>query len=87
MPVFTLDDTVKILHKNRTYSILFLHRCVKRGFIGRVERGLYYVKDRYNEYEIASHVVDHSYVSMAQRYFRQALQGRSIRYLIGKQVQ
>lgn len=64
MPVFTLNDTVKILRKNRTYSILFLHRCVKRGFIGRIERGLYYVKDRYNEYEIASHVVDHSYVSM-----------------------
>ena len=64
MPVFTLDDAVKILHKNRTYSILFLYRCVKKGFIGRVKRGLYYVKERYNEYEIASHVVNPSYVSM-----------------------
>ncbi len=64
MPVFTLNDTVKILHKNRTYSILFLHRCVKKGYIGRVERGLYYVKERYNEYEIASHVISPSYVSM-----------------------
>ena len=44
MPVFTLNDTVKILRKNRTYSVLFLHRCVKKGYIGRVERGLYYVK-------------------------------------------
>ena len=64
MPVFTLNDTVKILRKNRAYSILFLHRCVKKGYIGRVERGLYYVKERYNEYEIASHVIDPSYVSM-----------------------
>ena len=64
IPVFTLDDTVKILHKNRAYTILFLHRCVKKGFVGRVERGLYYVKERYNEYEIASHVVNPSYVSM-----------------------
>ncbi len=64
MPVFTLDDAVKILQKNRAYSILFLHRCVKKELIGRVERGLYYVKERYNEYEIASHVVNPSYVSM-----------------------
>ena len=64
IPVFTLDDTVKIRHKNRAYTILFLHRCVKKGFIGRVKRGLYYVKERYNEYEIASHLVNPSYVSM-----------------------
>jgi predicted transcriptional regulator of viral defense system len=64
MSVFTLDDTVKILHKNRVYSTLFLHRCAKKGLINRVERGLYYVKDRYNEYEIASHIVNPSYVSM-----------------------
>ena len=64
MPVFTLNDTIKILQKNRTYSILFLHRGVKKGYIGRVERGLYYVKERYNEYEIASHVMSPSYVSM-----------------------
>ncbi len=64
MPVFTLNDAVKILHKNRTYSILFIHRCMKKGLIGRIERGLYYVKERYNEYEIASHIVDSSYVSM-----------------------
>lgn len=64
MSVFTLNDAVKILHKNRTYSILFIHRCMKKGLIGRIERGLYYVKERYNEYEIASHIVDSSYVSM-----------------------
>jgi predicted transcriptional regulator of viral defense system len=64
MPVFTLNDAEKILRKSRPYSILYLHRCMNKGFIGRVERGLYYLKQRYNEYEIASHVVSPSYVSM-----------------------
>ncbi|MCL5964013.1 MAG: hypothetical protein M1411_06665 [Candidatus Thermoplasmatota archaeon] len=64
MPVFTLNDAMKILHHDRAYTVLFLHRGVKKGFIGRVERGLYYVKARYNEYEIASHILSPSYVSM-----------------------
>jgi len=64
MPVFTLEDAVKILHHSRAYTKLFLHRSMKKGLIGHVERGLYYVEARHNEYEIASHILSHSYVSM-----------------------
>ncbi len=64
MPVFSLVDAEKILRKKRGYSTLFIHRCINKGYIGRVERGLYYVKERHNEYEIASHIVSPSYVSM-----------------------
>ncbi len=64
MPVFRLTEATKILHHNKAYTVLFLHRCVKNGLIGRVERGLYYVMQRHNEYEIASHVLDYSYISM-----------------------
>ncbi len=64
MPVFTLEDAVKILHYGKAYTKLFLHRNMKKGIVGHVERGLYYVKTRYNEYEIASHILSPSYVSM-----------------------
>lgn len=64
MPVFTFEDAVKILRHSRAYTRLFLHRCIKKGNIGRVERGLYYVVKRHNEYEIASGILYPSYVSM-----------------------
>lgn len=64
MPVFTITDAVKILRNSRAYARLFLHRCVKNRIVGRVERGIYYVIKRHNEYEIASHILDPSYVSM-----------------------
>jgi predicted transcriptional regulator of viral defense system len=64
VPVFSIDDAVKILHKPRSYVWLFLHRCMKKGSIGRVERGRYYVSARSNEYEIASSIVQPSYISM-----------------------
>jgi predicted transcriptional regulator of viral defense system len=64
VPVFGIDDAVKILRKPKSYVELFLHRCVKKGLIGRVERGLYYVLARSNEYEIASSIVHPSYISM-----------------------
>ena len=64
MPVFKLDDAAKILNCDKAYAKLFLHRCAKKDFIGRVERGMYYLKGRANEYEIASHILSHSYVTM-----------------------
>lgn len=64
IPVFTLEDAVKILHKSNDYAALFLHRCVKMNLIRRAERGLYYLEGRSNEYEVASHVLNPSYVSM-----------------------
>jgi Predicted transcriptional regulator len=64
MPVFTLEDAVKILRYNRAYVRLFLHRGMEKGVIGHVERGVYYVKERHNEYEIASHILNPSYISM-----------------------
>ncbi len=64
LPVFSIDDATKILHKPKSHVWLFLHRCMKNGLIGRVERGLYYVSARANEYEIASNVVQPSYISM-----------------------
>jgi len=62
--VFSLEDAVKVLRCKRAYARLFLYRCVKKKLIGRVERGLYYLTERFNEYEIASHVLNPSYVSM-----------------------
>ncbi len=64
MPVFTLDDAVKILRQSREYTRLFLYRCAKAGLIDRAERGTYYLKERHNEYEIASHILSPSYISM-----------------------
>lgn len=71
MPVFTIDDAVKVLRGRREYARLFLHRLVKSKMLGRAERGLYYLPERSNEYEIASHVVYPSYISMvsALRYY------------------
>lgn len=63
-PVISLDDAVKVLHKKRAYAKLFLHRCIKKGVLGSVERGIYYVRERSNEYEIASSLIRPSYVSM-----------------------
>ncbi|MDE1871657.1 MAG: hypothetical protein KGI06_05470 [Candidatus Micrarchaeota archaeon] len=64
MPVFRLDDAVKILKNSREYARLFLHRAIKSNIIGRAERGLYYLREGSNEYEIASHVLYPSYISM-----------------------
>ncbi|MEM0202099.1 MAG: hypothetical protein QXR73_02890 [Candidatus Micrarchaeaceae archaeon] len=62
--VFTIEDAVKILRAERGYASLFLRRSVGKGTLGVVERGMYYIKGRANEYEIASNVVRPSYVSM-----------------------
>ncbi len=64
MPVFTFNDAVKMLQVKREYARLFLHRAVKDNLLGRAERGVYYLKDRSNEYEVASHILYPSYVSM-----------------------
>ncbi len=71
MPVFTFDDAVKILQVSRAYAKIFLHRAVNNNLIGRAERGLYYLKARSNEYEVASHMVYPSYISMVStlRYY------------------
>ena len=62
--VFTLGDTAKMLNSGKGYASLFLHRSIKKGLIGRVQRGLYYLRSKSNEYEIASSVIRPSYVSM-----------------------
>ena len=62
--VFTLEDAVKILDSGNNYASLFLHRCIEKGLIGRIKRGIYYLKKRVNEYEIASNILTPSYVSM-----------------------
>lgn len=84
MPVFTLDDAVKILHNKREYVRLFLHRAVKTNLISRAERGLYYVKGRSNEYEIASHILYPSYISMvsALSYYGLTTQIPNVVYVI-----
>ena len=64
MRVFNVNDAVKILHHKRDYTKLFLHRCASRGLIDRAERGLYYLKGKSNEYEIASGILHPSYISM-----------------------
>lgn len=84
MPVFRLDDAVKILKNSRGYVRLFLHRSVKSNLIGRVERGLYYLKGSSNEYEIASHILYPSYISMvsALHYYGLTTQIPNIVYVI-----
>jgi predicted transcriptional regulator of viral defense system len=62
--VFGLNDAIKVLDTNRSYAKLFLHRCMKKGAIGRVELGIYYLKAQANEYEVASNILKPSYVSM-----------------------
>ncbi|MGC8496344.1 MAG: type IV toxin-antitoxin system AbiEi family antitoxin domain-containing protein [Candidatus Micrarchaeia archaeon] len=62
--VFTLNDATKIIGLGKKYTSLFLQRAIEKGVIGRVERGLYYIKSNANEYEIASSVLNPSYVSM-----------------------
>ena len=64
MPVFTLEDAVKVMYKPRSYASLFLQRGIKNGKFARAMRGLYYLRERSNEYEIASHVISPSYISM-----------------------
>jgi predicted transcriptional regulator of viral defense system len=64
MHVFNVNDAAKILHQKRGYTKLFLHRCASRGLIARIERGLYYLREKTNEYEIASSILSPSYVSM-----------------------
>jgi predicted transcriptional regulator of viral defense system len=64
MPVFTFDDAIKVLHSSRGYTKLFLHRCTQKKLISRVTKGIYYVTERANEYEIASHIVSPCYISM-----------------------
>ncbi|MCL5099684.1 MAG: hypothetical protein M1158_00990 [Candidatus Marsarchaeota archaeon] len=64
MPVFSVKDATKILRKPKEYTWLFLNRCVKQNKVGRVQRGLYYLKERSNEYEVASSIVAPSYISL-----------------------
>ena len=62
--VFGLNDAIKVLNTNRSYARLFLYRCVKKGAVGKVQRGIYYLKAQTNEYEVASNIIKPSYVSM-----------------------
>ncbi len=64
MPVFTINDASKILEKDRKYVKLYLHRCLEKGLIARVQRGTYYVVERSNELEIASSILPDSYISL-----------------------
>ena len=84
MPVFTFDDAVKILHSSRSHTKLFLYRCVQKKLINRAKKGLYYLTERSNEYEIASHVVSPCYVSMvsALAYYGMTTQIPNVVYVI-----
>lgn len=84
MPVFTFDDVIKILHVSRNYAKLFLHRCVGKGLIKKAERGVYYVSNKANEYEVASHILAPSYISMisALSYYGLTTQIPTIVYVI-----
>jgi predicted transcriptional regulator of viral defense system len=64
MSVFSINDATKILRKPREYTWLFLSRCIKQNKLGKAERGVYYLKERSNEYEIASGIVTPSYISL-----------------------
>ncbi len=84
MSVFGLDDAVKISKMSREYTRLFLHRAAKGRLIGRAERGLYYLKESSNEYDIASHILYPSYISMisALYYYGLTTQIPNIVYVI-----
>lgn len=62
LPVFSVNDVVKITRKPRSYCWLFLSRLVLRGKIMRVHRGKYCLKGA-EPFEVASNVVFPSYVS------------------------
>ena len=62
--VFKINDVIKVLNTSRSYAKLFIHRCVKKEIVCRVERGVYYLKTYANEYEIASNILSPSYVSL-----------------------
>ncbi len=86
IPVFTSSDAEKVLHKEPAYTKLFLHRCVGKGILGKVERGIYYLKERSNEYEVASSVVKPSYISMvsALYYYGLTTQIPHIMYVVSE---
>ena len=62
--VFTISDAAKILRCPQSYAKLFLYRAAQKKLIERVIRGIYFVRAKANEYEIASYVLPHSYVSL-----------------------
>jgi predicted transcriptional regulator of viral defense system len=62
--VFTISDAAKILRCPQSYAKLFLYRAAQKKLIGRVVRGIYFVAAKANEYEIASYVLPHSYISL-----------------------
>jgi len=64
MVVFGINDAIKVLNASRGYAKLFVLRCIKKGIVGRVERGVYYLKGYANEYAIASNIIKPSYVSL-----------------------
>lgn len=63
MHVFTLNDAVRVMGRKRNYVWLALSRMVSRNALHRAERGIYYT-DRAGTLEIASNIVQPSYVSM-----------------------
>jgi len=64
MVVFGINDAIKVLNASRGYAKLFVLRCIKKGIVGRVESGVYYLKGYANEYAIASNIIKPSYVSL-----------------------
>jgi len=62
--VFKINDVIKVLNTSRDYAKLFIHRCIEKGIVRRVERGVYYLTTYANEYEIASNILSPSYISL-----------------------
>jgi predicted transcriptional regulator of viral defense system len=58
--IFRLNDVVKIINKPKHYATIFLSRNKE---LKRAENGLYYTKEA-TEYEVASKIVNPSYISL-----------------------
>jgi predicted transcriptional regulator of viral defense system len=58
--LFTLNDAVRILGKPRHYASVFLYR---NKFIRKAQKGVYYTKNA-TSYEVASNILNPSYISL-----------------------
>ena len=80
--VFTLDDTARILAKDKHYSAIFLAR---DKWIKKAIRGIYYTPEA-SIYEIATSIISQSYVSLisALRFYNLTEQIPNTVYVISK---
>ncbi len=62
-PVFTTGDISNLTGKSREYTKVYLFNLIKRGLIGKIERGKYYLLGT-SPYVIASRIVKDSYITL-----------------------